>query len=592
MALINTVRKHSGLLVGITAIGLILFLIGGDMVQLGSVLSGKHKTDVGEVAGQKITLQAYQAKVEKLRRLFLDSTDEQEVLARDRAWQQLTAQIIYQKECDALGLMVSEDELVDMVQGEHIHPELQVAFQNPETKQFDKQQVTGYLKKLAQMPDTQQSQWQQFESEMATLRQREKFIQLMVQSACVTELEAQTQHNNTQATRHVKCLYVPYHTRLDDTVQIDEKILKKYLREHKSAYQVEESRSVQYVTFPVTPTEEDTQAFQEELQALKQSFSLAKEDRAFAKVNTDGGPSQTYFHATPQQLPAALATRQYPLKKGSVVGPVQEGNVHKLYKVTTIDPQTNQYGIAVIEKQLTPSEQARDQVFRKADYCACTVNNAAQLKAYATQEALQLHEAQVSKNAVQIGDLSQTREMVRWLYNDAIVGQVSSVFELDNEYVVAVMTKHVPSGTAPLEQVRDEISLKVVNEHKALSIMTELQKIPDTTLEAKITQYGEGARLLEIKALRFDDNILQGAGTAQRAVGTAFGLYPGVQATVADDNGVLIVEVVSENSTKAFENIADHQQKLQQLDKVKQPYRVFQALKELAQIKDNRYKFY
>jgi peptidyl-prolyl cis-trans isomerase D len=179
MALINTVRKHSGLLVGITAIGLILFLIGGDVVRLGSVLSGKHKTDVGEVAGQKITLQAYQAQVKKLRRLLLDSTDEQEVLARDRAWQQLTTQIIYQKECDALGLMVSEDELVDMVQGEHIHPELQIAFKNPETKQFDKQQLTDYLKKLAQMPDTQQSQWQQFESEMATLRQREKFIQLM-----------------------------------------------------------------------------------------------------------------------------------------------------------------------------------------------------------------------------------------------------------------------------------------------------------------------------------------------------------------------------------------------------------------------------
>jgi peptidyl-prolyl cis-trans isomerase D len=592
MALINTVRKHSGLLVGVTAIGLILFLIGGDIIRLGSILSGKHKTDVGEVAGQKITLQAYQAQVERLRRLLPHGTDSQEALARDRAWQRLTAQIIYQKEYDALGLIISEDELVDMVQGEHIHPELRIAFRNSETQQFDKQQLTDYLQKLAQMPDAQQLQWHQFESELATLRQREKFTQLMVHSALVTELEAQTQHKATQNTRHVKCLYIPYHTRLDSMVQIDERLLKKYLRDHRSAYQVEESRNIHYITFPVAPTEEDIQAFQEELQTLKQSFSLAKDDRAFAKINTDGRPSQAYFNATPQQLPDALATQKYPLKEGSVIGPVQEGSVYKLYKVTAINSQANQYGIAVIEKQLIPGDQARDQVFRKADYCACTVNNATQLKAYAAREGLRLLEAQVSKNAVQIGALSQARELVRWLYNDAVVGQVSSVFELDNEYVVAVMTKHVPSGTAPLEQVRDEISLKVSSEHKAFAIMAELQKIADTALEEKIVQYGNGARLLEIKELRFDDDILQGAGTARRAVGTAFALHPGEQATVADDNGVLIVEVIAENSTKAPEDVANYQQKLQQLDKIKQPYRIAQALQALAQIKDNRYKFY
>jgi peptidyl-prolyl cis-trans isomerase D len=547
---------------------------------------------VGAIAGKKITLQADQAQVEELCRLLPNSTDGQDALTRDRAWQRLTAQIIYQKECDALGLVISEDELVDMVQGEHIHPELQIAFQDPKTKQFDKRQLTDYLQKLAQMPAAQQLQWHQFESGMATLRQREKFTQLMVQSAFITALEAQTQHNTTQATRHVKCLYIPYHTRLDSTVKLNESVLKKYLREHKSAYQVEESRSIQYVTFPVTPTEEDIQAFQEELQTLKQSFSLAKDDRVFAKINTDGRPSQAYFNATPQQLPDAFATQKYPLKKGAVIGPVQEGNTHKLYKVAATNLQANKYGIAVIEKQLTPGDQARDQVFRKADYCACTVNNATQLTAYATQEALQLHEAQVSKNAVQIGTLSQTRELVRWLYNDAVVGQVSSIFELDNEYVVAVMTKHVPLGTAPLEQVRDKISIKVSNEHKALAIMADLQKIAGTTLEEKIAQYGEGARLLEVKELCFDDDILQGAGTAQRAVGTAFALHPGKQATVADDNGVLVVEVVAENSTRTLENVADHQQKLQQLDKIMQPYRVSQALKVLAQIKDNRYKFY
>jgi peptidyl-prolyl cis-trans isomerase D len=265
--------------------------------------------------------------------------------------------------------------------------------------------------------------------------------------------------------------------------------------------------------------------------------------------------------------------------------------VYKLYKVAAINPQAaNPYDIAVIEKQLVPGDQARDQLFRKADYCASTVNNTSQLEAYAAQDTLQLHEAKVNKNEEQVGDLSQARELVRWLYNDAVVGQVSPIFELDNKYVVAVMTEHIPPGTAPLAQVRNEISLKVSNEHKARAIIGKLQKLPNTTtLEEKVAHYSDVARLLEVKKLRFEDDTLQSAGMARQAVGTAFALQPGAQATVADDHGVLVVEVVAKNSTIILENVADHQQRLALLAKIKQPYNVLQALKALAQIKDNRY---
>lgn len=593
MALISTIRRHSGLAVGIITIGLILFLIGGDVIQLSAILSGKNRADVGKIAGQKITLQAYQAQVERLRQLIPYNADVRETFIRDQAWRQLITQIAYQKECRTLGLITSEDELVDMVQGDHIHPELQAAFQNHETKQFDKQQLISYLHKLAQMPEAQQAQWHQFESGMAALRQREKLTQLMVKSAFITDLEAQAQHDATQATIHIKCLYIPYYTRPDDAVQATDTMLKAYLVAHKDAYQVEESRGIQYVTFPIIPTKEDEQAFQEELQALKKSFSQAKDDHSFAKINTDGRPSLSHLHFNAQQLPEALATKRLQLKKGAVIGPVQEGRVHKLYKVVAINPQAaKQYEIAVIEKHLLPGDLTRDRLFRKADYCASTVKNATQLETYAAQEALQLREVQVGKNEEQVGPLAQARELVRWLYNDAAVGHVSPVFELDSEYVVAVMTEHVPPGTAPLAQVRDEIVLKVKNEHKANAIMAELQQLSGRTVEEKAAQYGDGAKLLEVKKLFFEDDTLQSAGMARQTVGTAFALQPGSQATVADDNGVLVVELVAKNMVTALEDVATHQQSLNRLVKIKQPYDVLQALEALAQIKDNRHKFY
>ncbi|MCU0318367.1 MAG: SurA N-terminal domain-containing protein [Amoebophilaceae bacterium] len=593
MAIISTIRKHSGVAVGIIAIGLILFLISGDIIQISAMLTGKNRTEVGTIAGEKITLQAYQTQVEQLRRYFHNHVGAQEAIIGDQAWNQLVTDIVYQKECGYLGLAISEDELVDMVQGDHIHPELQTAFQNSETKRFDKQQLIDYLKRLAQMPEAQQAQWHQFESGLATLRQREKLAQLMKKSTFITTLEAKEQYDMDQTTFHVKCLYVPYYTCSDDATQVTDKMLKAYLSSHKSTYQVEESRSIRYVTFPIIPTQEDVQAFHEELKTVKESFSQAKADRVFAKVNTDGMPSSSYLQLTAQQLPEVLATQKSRLKEGMVIGPVQEGTVYKLYKVVAIDPQaTHPYDIAVIEKHLVPGDQTRDHIFKKADYCASTVKNAAQLKTYSTQEALPLYEAQVGKNDVQIGTLSQARELVRWLYNDAAVGQISPVFELGGEYVVAVMTNQASKGVAPLAQVRDEITLKTHNERKARTIMTKLQQLSGTTLEEKMTQYGDGARLLEVKELRFDDDILSSAGMARQAVGTACALQPGAQATVADENGVLVVEVVAKNVAGSVRDVATYQQSLTYLAQIGQPYSTLEALKALAKVTDNRYKFY
>jgi peptidyl-prolyl cis-trans isomerase D len=593
MAVIRAIRKHSGVAVGIIAIGLILFLIGGDVIQLRSMLVGKNRTEVGAIAGEKITLQAYQTQVEQLRRYFHDHVDVQEVFIRNRAWNQLMTNILYQKQCAHLGLTISADELVDMVQGEHIHSELQIAFRNSKTKQFDKQQLIDYLRRLTQMPATQQAQWHQFENELAALRQREKLVQLMKQSVFITELEAKEQRDMDQATRHVKCLYIPYYTYPDDAAQVTDAVLKAYLAAHKSAYEIEESRSIRYVVFPVIPTKEDVKAFQEELKTVQESFSQAKADRAFAKIHTDGSPSSSYLHLTAPQLPEVLAAQKSRLKQGMVMGPVQEGTVHKLYKIVAIDLQaTRPYDIAVIEKHLVPGDKTRDHIFRKADHCARIVKNVAQLEAYSAQEALQLHDAQVGKNDVQMGTLSQARELVRWLYNDAAVGKVSPVFELGSEYVVAVMINRVPKGAAPLAQVRNEIALKVHKEYKAQAIMTGLQQLNGTTLEEKLAQYGEGARLLEVKELRFDDDTLSSAGMARQAVGTACALQPGLQATVADDNGVLVVEVVAKNIAEAVGDVATYQQNLTYFSQSKQPYSTLEALKALAKVTDNRYKFY
>ncbi len=135
MALINKIREKSGVAVGVIAVSLILFIVGGDLLGPGSLFGGQDQ-NVGEIAGQKISYPEFNAKVDEARAAYEQqtgrpATEQDQVQLRDQAWNQFILDIAYQKEYDALGLSVTPDELVDMVQGNYISPAIRQTFTDP-----------------------------------------------------------------------------------------------------------------------------------------------------------------------------------------------------------------------------------------------------------------------------------------------------------------------------------------------------------------------------------------------------------------------------------------------------------------------------
>lgn len=70
MALINTIREKSGWAVGTVAIGMLLFIVGGDLVGGNNRLFGGNNTTVGEVAGEKVELAEFQNTLEQQKEAF------------------------------------------------------------------------------------------------------------------------------------------------------------------------------------------------------------------------------------------------------------------------------------------------------------------------------------------------------------------------------------------------------------------------------------------------------------------------------------------------------------------------------------------
>lgn len=701
MALINKIREKTGLAVGVIAFGLILFLLGGDILAPNSVLLGKNSNVVGEIAGEDIPLEEYQNKIEEMKYNFTlnngrNPSDAEMNSLRQQAWDLLISQIAFGKQIDELGIKVTQEEIVDMVQGRNISPELQQAFTNPETGEFDREQIIAFLKNLDQMPAQNQAAWYAFERNLGPGRVRLKYDNLLVKTDYVTSAEAQKEHEAQNAVAEVRFLYVPFASVHDSLVPVNDSQLKTYLNKNKHRYQTEESRALNYVAFSISPSGEDTAAVKKEILNLKEDFSTVKDDSLFARVNSDGA---NYFNRyNPGELPEQLKANLSNLSKGDVRGPYLDNNGYVLYKVSDIyndtiasarashilfradkndsqaranakkeaedvlkqiqrgadfeemakkfsadpssrrggdlgwfsegrmvkpfedavfksqkglvnrvvetdfgfhiikvtEPKTNQaFAISTVLREIIASDETRDQAFRKADYFAASVSNLKEFDEFAAKEGYAVNTADnISTSDKRVGTLGDARELVRWAYNDASVGKVSQVFEFDDNYVVAALTDKVEAGTAPLEEVKAEITAKVKNEQKT-SIIKEALQGKNGSLDEIAKAYGEDAKVYTSNDLKLSSNSIPTVGFAPVAIGTAFGLSEGQKSEpFAEESGIVIMELVNLTEAPEIADYSRYKNDLLQRISSRTPHNVSEAVKDKSNIEDKRYKFF
>lgn len=702
MALINTLRNKMGkVIVGFIAVAILSFVLTDLLSGQNSILAGNDR-DMGEIAGETITYDGFQKRVDILVNNYVSNfgrnpgADELNSL-RDQAWLLLVAEKSFEVEYSELGISVSPEELVDMVQGKNISPDIQRIFTDPKTGQFNKDQLLQTLSQLNTSPQGR-AQWKQFEESLIPGRMRIKLDNLVDKSTFVTDAEAQREYMDQNTVAEVKYLHVPYYAINDSSVTVTDAELEDYIDNHNEDYKVDWSRSIEYVSFPIIASSEDSLAYRDELREIKEEFTTITDDSLYAISNSETDNAfATYSFNT---LPAVIASNLNILKKGSVVGPYINGNSYMLYKVNDIYedtaavarashilikwdndtdeakaearreaqsilrqlqngadfaelakekskdggsainggdlgwfttgkmvkpfndavfsaskkgliprlietqfgyhiikvtevPDYTKYKLATIGMDIIASDETRDAAFRKADYFAGTSSNYNDFKTNADKEGYAILEAgNIEPNDQSIVRMGKARQVVSWLFRDASENEVSPVYELDDQYVVAVMTGEQEEGTANLESVRLEVTEKVKNEKKGEMITQKLKDLSGS-LDEMASAYGEDANVYSASDIKISSNNLAHAGKAAEAIGTIFSLNDGqTSEPISTDNGIVIVQL--EGTTPAPE-IADyslHAGNLKRTRESRASYYLGELIKEKAEVKDERYKFF
>ncbi|SNC77021.1 peptidyl-prolyl cis-trans isomerase D [Hymenobacter gelipurpurascens] len=709
MALINTIREKSGWAVGAIIIGLLLFMLGGDFLYGRNSIFGGNDRTVGEVAGEKVEYDDFNAALEQAKQGFIAQQgrqpDENAMgYLRDQAWNQILYRIAFQKEFDKLGLKVSDEELTDMVQGENPHPSIRQAFTDPQTGQFDRAKVIEYLRNLDKLPPQTQEAFRNFETNLSPERLAIKYNNLLKQSTYVTSAEAKRfdEAQNTKA--NLRYLLVPYFAISDSSVKVTDEQIQAYIDKNKGRYKVEDGRSIEYVTIPVTASVEDSAAVRKTVDELATQFTTAPNDSLFAKLNSDQPYNGAYL--TPADMPEKLRA-QLPLQVGKVYGPYAENGTFSLFKVTgqkagtqaaarashilikpegttpeadaaakakatdvlnkikggadfaamarqygtdgttatggdlgwfqqgrmvpefekavfgataagllpnlvktsfgyhiikiTAPKTTQTYQVAAVQKTIQPTDVTRDAAYQKAQQLKGSASDLASFRAaVAKDKSLQKVEAKgLGRGDQAVNNLQGARQLVRWAYGvnpeggaETKVGNVSEVFEIGDQYVIAVLTGERSKGVADVASVKPEVSALVRNELKAEQIIKKLSASKGT-LEQIAQAYGSNAQVKTADNVALGTGMIPGLGSEPVAVGKAFGLKPGQKsAPFQGEQGVLIVEPVSVQKPTTNTDVKAVRQQLAAQRAARVDGLTFEAVKAHANVKDNRTKFF
>jgi len=340
MGIFNTLRvKMGSVLIALIGLSILAFLFTDLLGPNSMLLGGGGQNNVGEIAGETISMERYQQKIEEFKFNFQSNqgrtpSEAEMTSIRQQAWDFMIIEVAFEEQYEELGIEVTDEELIDMVQGDNISPTIKQAFTDPETGEFNKERVIQTIQNIAQAPAEQQTQWYSFEASLLPARERTKYDELMVSTTYVTQAEAQQAYEKENETLEVEYLYIPFTSVADSLKQPTDEQLKAYFNDHKETYETDASRTLNYIAFDISPSAEDSLYLRKEVEEIKEDFTNAEEDSAFAASNSDRSNVLKTYGIT--ELPDILASNTNILNKGDVIGPYIENGAYVLYKLSDI----------------------------------------------------------------------------------------------------------------------------------------------------------------------------------------------------------------------------------------------------------------
>lgn len=352
MAIIGKIREKSWLVLVLVGGALVAFIMGDWQNMFGST---EYEFGYGLVYGEKVDMNAFEQEAQKQQGIADMNAQAQgqpsQPINRDQLWNSFVEDIILEKEFEALGISVSDEELESYMyarDGFSPIPDLAQNFRDS-LGNFSAQALQARITEMENSEDAQQQEiWKNYKESLIARRKQEKYKELLAQSVYVTDLQARDEYYAQQEVKSISFVLERYSTVSDEEVKDTDENLLAYWEEHKNdkEYEVlEPVREIDYIDFYIEPSGEDSAKFEAELERIKTEFATTSNDSLFVTKNSESrmytsGPYSTAVpennanaNTLPFKYPAPMDTVFKNAKVGDIVGPYASAGMYNVAKV-------------------------------------------------------------------------------------------------------------------------------------------------------------------------------------------------------------------------------------------------------------------
>jgi len=340
MSAIQFLREKAGVLVaGLIGLSLFIFVISDFFGNgRGQRIQARKYYEIGKIGDESVSYQDFEQRVQSLLEIYklsgnsaIDETTTESI--REQTWQQMIREKILDARYKKLGIGVSSEELDELVLGNNPHPIVLQLFTDQQTGTFNKSFLVNFLKQT-EVDETAKKYWLFFENEIVNDRMSTKYNTLVSQGLYVTSKQAGFEKDLTTNTVDFSYIMKNYASIADSLANVPKSEIDSYYSRHKENFKRNALRDIEYVTFDVTPSDDDVKQAEDWIEKTRTEFAEASDPVEFINLTAD--TRYTGFYVPVSEVPDTLVdfVKKEDLK--AVFGPYREDGTLKLARLIDV----------------------------------------------------------------------------------------------------------------------------------------------------------------------------------------------------------------------------------------------------------------
>ena len=319
--------------------------------------------------------------------------------------------------------------------------------------------------------------------------------------------------------------------------------------------------------------------------ALAMQFS---DDQASAADSGNLGWITERINFIPEFKDACFSTA-----KGQITTVSTQYGVH-IIKVLDKTAPKQKVSVGFLQIEIRPGKETRQAAYMAATQFAGANNKPSEFEQTVQANNLVRRVApNLTSNTRVIPGIENSRELVRWAFDNEKSKTVSDVMEFGDRYIVAALVGIHRQGLAKYESVKEFIRPEVTNNKKAEKIIADIKSKNADNVDAVAAQTGQTVKTAA--NVNFGASQIAGVGFEPAVIAAAAALpKDGVSSPIQGRTGVFVIENTSYTPSQEIQQINYNTDRTQLQNDLRSraSYQAVDAVNKTFNIEDNRVKFF